>query len=93
MLRKGFLYPSHRTRRHFLASLIPQIVAAEDILQACPDVLVDDHVKAGVDQAVEVGEDHQVGYEFNILFNPQHEDDSVGPPAQQESCSNNYNEL
>ena len=64
-------------------------VTKEDVLYPSPQVGVDGHVEAGVDQTVEVGEDHQIGYEFNILFNPQHEDDSVGPPAQQESCSNN----
>ena len=87
LLRKHFLYPSNRTRRHFLAILIPLIVAAEDILQAGSNVSVDDHVEAGVDQTVEVGEDDQVGYDFNILLYPNHEDNSVGPPAQQESCS------
>ena len=89
MFSKDFLDPHHRTRRHrYFSSLVPLIVAAEEILQDGPDVSVDDHVEAGVDQTVEVCEDDQVGYQYNILFYPHHENDSVGPPAQQESCSN-----
>ena len=62
--------------------------SAEEILQGGPDVSVDDHVEAGIDQTVEVGQDHQVGYEFNIILYTDHEDYGVGPPAQQESCIN-----
>ena len=87
MLAKNnfFVQNSSGLGSHFLTSLI---VAGEEILKAGPDVSVDAHVEAGVDQTVEVGEDDQVGYQFNILFYPHHENDSVGPPAQQESCSN-----
>ena len=67
----------HSRHRHFLILN----VATEELLYAGPDVSVDDHVEAGVDQTVEVAEDDKLGYEFNILLYSHHEDNSVGPPA------------
>ena len=69
--------------------LKPTIVEAEELLEARPDVSVDDHVEAGVDEAVEVGQDHQDVGQVNVLLHlPHHEDNSVGPPADKESCIN-----
>ena len=65
------------------------VVTPEYLLQLRPHVSVDDHVEAGVDQAVQVGEDDQDVCQFNILcYRPPHENNSVGPPADKESCIN-----
>ena len=68
---------------------MPLVATPEYLLQLRPDVSVDDHVEAGVDQAVQVGEDDQGVCQARILcYHPHHEDNSVGPPADKESCIN-----
>ena len=58
----------------------------ENLLQLQPDVSVDDHVEAGVDQAVQVGEnDHTIFRRWLKSLQAYHEDNSIGPPAHQES--------
>ena len=64
------------------------ILACEEIDDALSDILVDVDVKDGVDEAVAVGEDHHVGHPYvrdvEFAANFQHEEDSIGPPADGE---------
>ena len=53
-------------------------------------ILVDDDVEDRVDKAVEVGENHNVPYPDTFDFFAtafHHEEDGIGPPADQESGS------
>ena len=67
------------------------ILAREEIDDTLPDVLVDGHVKDGIDEAVAVGENHHVSHQFWIEFfaarSGKHEEEGIGPPADQEGGS------
>ena len=66
------------------------ILAGEEMDDALPDVLVDDHVKDGIDEAVAVGQNHHVAHQFWTDFVSaavQHEEEGIGPPADQEGGS------
>ena len=68
------------------------ILAREEIDDTLPDVLVDGHVKDGIDEAVAVGQNHHVSHQFSRDFvaaarSAQHEEEGIGPPADQEGGS------
>ena len=56
----------------------------ENLLQLKPDISVDDHVEAGVDQTVEVAEDDEFSQQFVRTATSYHEEEGIGPPAQEE---------
>ena len=64
------------------------ILASEEIDDTLPHVLVDEDVQDRVDEAVEVSENHHVPDPFPwdvvLAATLQHEEDGVGPPADQE---------
>ena len=65
------------------------VSAEHQVLKAVPDVLADDDVEDGVDEAVEVGQHHHVPKELVVVLledqPPEHEDDGVRPPTD-EKC-------
>ena len=56
--------------------------AGQDGSDADPDVSVDEDVEYGIDQAVEIGEGHNVPEEGEVA---NHEYDGIGPPAYEKS--------
>ena len=59
-------------------------VTEEDVLYSSPQVGVDGHVEAGVDQTVEVAEDDEFSQQFVRTATSYHEEEGIGPPAQEE---------
>ena len=59
-------------------------VTKEDVLYPSPQVGVDGHVEAGVDQTVEVAEDDEFSQQFVRTATSDHEKEGIGPPAQEE---------
>ena len=59
-------------------------VTEEDVLYPSSQVGVDGHVEAGVDQTVEVAEDDEFSQQFVRTATSYHEEEGVGPPAQEE---------
>ena len=59
-------------------------VTKEDVLYPSSQVGVDGHVEAGVDQTVEVAEDDEFSQQFVRTATSYHEEEGVGPPAQEE---------
>ena len=59
-------------------------VTKEDVLYPSSQVGVDGHVEAGVDQTVEVAEDDEFSQQFVRTATSDHEEEGIGPPAQEE---------
>ena len=55
--------------------------AGQDCSDAYPDVLVDKDVEYGIDEAVAIGQGHDVPEKGEVA---DHEDDGIGPPADEE---------
>ena len=64
------------------------ILASEEIDDTLPNVLVDEDVQDRIDEAVAVSENHHVQnqcfWDVIVAATLQHEEDGVGPPADQE---------
>ena len=64
----------------------PRVDTQENLLQLKPHVSVDDHVEAGVNEAVELEEnDRSINRGSGRIVHAHHEDDSIGQTGHQES--------
>ena len=66
-----------------------RVQTEENLLQLEPDLSVDDHVETGVDEAVEVEQNHgsieNSLIEFDSATRNRYEESTIGPDTDQES--------
>ena len=62
------------------------VLACEEVDYALSDILIDEDVEKRIDEAVQVSEDDHIPHPAARL--PPHEEDGVGPPADEEGGGN-----